>query len=194
VNEERDVGEFGVSLPPNARISRIALRPQERAMQITLEDGPAQRLVDARDVRAFYGARIRHETIRRAPKQGQRPSLGGIGAMAVTGVPINPSAIAQKYIAKDEPLHGEELHYVLGMRVAGIGELWYLLAASFNFRSSLGAQATYSTELNLRALVDQLGTFAPDAVQDSFFTALSKRLPLPPPLGSLIEFFRIASG
>jgi hypothetical protein len=82
---------------------------------------------------------------------------------------------------------------VFGMRIDGIDPLWYIMAASFNFRKALGPLATYSTELNVREFVKRFATFAPQAVEDSFFTAITKTLPLPPPVDTLIEFFRIVA-
>ena len=79
------------------------------------------------------------------------------------------------------------------MRVDNVGELWYLLADSFNFRYTLGKDAAYVTEFNVRTLVKRLAAFAPHAVQDSFFAAILGGLPLPPPVESLVEFFRIVA-
>ncbi len=192
MNEELfDPEEFGIKLPPHARMSSMRLDSEARLLRIVLDDDGIERSVHVNSLRAFHGARIRHETLTRIPKRSTgKPSLVGLGTMVATGVPINPSRIVEKIFSSDQVLQAEELHYVIGLRIDQIGEVWYLRASSFNFRKSLGSDATYSTEINLRHLVRKLGAFAPDAVQDAFFSAIINRSPLPPPLQSVVEFFR----
>jgi len=106
-----------------------------------------------------------------------------------TGLPI----ASRKVDPKQAPSKSEELHVCLALRVAGVAELWYLLATSFNFRKALGPDATYSGEMNLKLFVKRLAGFAPRAPQDAFFSALASGASLPPPVDSLLEFFRTAA-
>ena len=161
---------FSIELPPNARIDAMTFDDAQRALHVTLEGETQPRVVGADRLRALHGARIRHSIVKRAP-----------------------SGIMSKATGKETVVHDEELHYALALRVDGIAELWYLLASSFNFRKALGPLATYSTELNFREMTKRLAAIAPHAVQDSFFTATTQGMQVPPPVDSLFEFFRIVS-
>jgi hypothetical protein len=182
--------EFGVTMPPNARIGTIFFEPHMHAMRVQLADGGEERSVSAADVRSLYGARIRSISVQRTSPKSQGIALSHTVLKATTGLPqsvLDPSHRAGTEVVS------EDLNYAIAMRIEKLPELWYLNASSFNFRKALGDEATFSTELNLRALVRRLCEFAPDAVRDSFVTAVQQNLPLPPPIDSLLEFFRIVA-
>jgi len=186
--------EYAVQLPPNARISTLSFAPGAGSLRVFFSDGESERVVLPADVLALHGASIASQTLTRSPKKSSGQPLATLGMMAATGMPVNPAKLADKLFGSDQVRVGEEVHYVIGLRVAGQAGLWYLRASSFNFRQSLGEEATYSTELNLRRLARRLRAFAPDAVCDSFMTAFPNRLALPPPLGGLIDFLRVGAG
>ncbi|HXM19242.1 MAG TPA: hypothetical protein VN934_10615 [Candidatus Tumulicola sp.] len=182
--------EFEVVLPPNARIAGLRFEDAARTLHVAFEDGGVDRTLDGDGVRALHGARIRHETITTLPQR----SIGGEAMTAVALAAQTRKPPRQRLFEVREGFqHSEDLHFALAIRAAGIGQLMYLLASSFNFRKTLGADATYTTETNVRALVRKLAGFAPQAVQDSFFAAVLKGMALPPPVESLVEFFRTAS-
>jgi len=187
--ETTGVQEFGIELPPNARIKTIAFDAAAKMLRVGLEDGDAQRIVSVEKIRALHGARIRRESVTQLPPKAAGPALSSMALTASTGIPVALSSLGQKTTTVRE----ETLHYALALRVDGVGELWYLLADSFNFRAALGKDAAYVTEFNMRELVKRLAAFAPHAVQDAFFTAVVGSLPLPPPVDSLLEFFRIVA-
>lgn len=177
-----DGGEaLSVALPPNMRLTGVTFDDKSQALVVTFE-GDKTRTVPAPMIRALHGARIRHEAVvtTRLAQAGEALEPAGL---AMSARPVRRMAATVT----------EELHYALAMRVDGVDELWYLLGDSFNFRKSLRELATYSGELNVRAFVKRLSTFAPQAVRDSFFTAMLAHSPLPPPLNSLVEFFRIVA-
>jgi hypothetical protein len=181
---------FGVTMPPNARIGTIIFEPATRTIRVQLADGGEERAMTANELRSLYGARIRSVSVTRVPPKSQGIALSSTALKATTGLPqtvLDPTTRGGTEVVR------EDLNYALAMRIEKLPELWYLNASSFNFRKALGPDATYSTELNLRALVKRLCDFAPDAVRDSFFTAVQQNLPLPPPLESLLEFFRIVA-
>ena len=177
--------EFAVVLPPNSRLSGLHFDDTAHALHVSFSDGGSDRDVPIEKIVAFHGARIRHEKLVRSPKKiaSQAMSLGSVSGAG----PGSLSSVTGEIVST-----GEDLHFALALRVAGVGELWYLVANSFNFRKALGQEAGYSTEINFRALVRRLSAFAPRATQDGFFAALLGGLPLPPPVGSLIEFFKTA--
>jgi hypothetical protein len=181
---------FGIELPPNARIAGLVFDDAAHTLRVSFEDGGQERALGAGMLRALHGARIRHETITTLP----RKSIGG-EAMTPQALEASISKPPRQRLfdVREGFRHAEELHFALGIRASGIGEVMYLLAASFNFRKTLGAGATYTTEVNLRALVSRLAEFSPQAVQDGFCAAMLGGLPLPPPVDSLVEFFRTAS-
>jgi len=166
-----DSDEFGVSFPANARIAGIAFGDSE--MRVTLDDGGSERIVAPSAISAIHGASIRRESLRPAP--------------------LESSSIVERALGKEGVAVSEEVQYVVAIRVRSVGELWYLVADTFNFRKSLGSEAGYLSDQNLRAFLHRLTTFSPQAVQDGFVTAMLANLPLPPPLGGLLEFFRIVS-
>ncbi|MBC5825875.1 MAG: hypothetical protein GIX02_13855 [Candidatus Eremiobacteraeota bacterium] len=187
--------EFSIELPPNSRIRALKFEMEKDVLHVFFDDDGAERVLKPADLLALHGGYIRSETLTRTPtKSSSKPSFGSLGMMAMTGMPINPGKVVDKIISKDQVHLSEEFHFVLGLRVARTPALWYLRASSFNFRTALGPEATYSTEINCRQLVRRLCGFAPDAVRDNFITAYSQRLPLPPALNGLIEFLRVASG
>jgi hypothetical protein len=169
VNENID--EFGVTFPANARIAGIEFADSE--MRVHLEDGGSERIVAPSAIAAIHGASIRRESLRPAP--------------------LESSSIVERALGKEGVAVTQEMQYVVAIRVRSVGELWYLVADTFNFRKSLGAQAGYLSDQNLRAFLNKLTTFSPQAVQDGFVTAMLANLPLPPPLNSLLEFFRVVS-
>jgi hypothetical protein len=182
--------EFGVNMPPNARIGTIVFEPQSKTMRVALADGGEERVVASADVRSLYGARIRSISVTRVAPKSQGIALSPTVLKATTALPqtvFDPAHRTGTEVVR------EDLNYAIAMRIEKLPELWYLNASSFNFRKPLGNDATFSTELNLRALVRRLSDFAPDAVRDSCFTALGQNLPLPPPIDSLLEFFRIVA-
>lgn len=186
-----DAGEeFGVSMPPNARIGTLVFELPERRIRVQLADGGDERVVAAEELRALYGARIRHVSVTRVSAKAQGVALSPTALLATGRLPhttLDPSQRGGTEVTS------EELSYAIALRIDRLPELWYLNASSFNFRKALGDTATYSTELNLRGFTRRLAQFAPDAVRDGFFTAVIQGSPLPPPLDSLLEFFRLVS-
>jgi hypothetical protein len=130
----------------------------------------------------LHGARIRHEKLVRTPKKLGAPI---VTTHLSTGARPTVTSVTGDLVSTDE-----DLYFALALRAADVGQLWYLIADSFNFRKALGPDAGYSTEINFRALVRRLAAFAPRATQDGFFAAVLGGLPLPPPIGSIIEFFK----
>jgi hypothetical protein len=182
--------DFAVSMPPNARIGTLVFEVSDRTLHVALADGGEERIVNAQDLRSFFGARIRHVSVTRVPPKSQGIALTETSLKASGGLPqsaLNPNVRAGTEVVR------EDLNYAVAIRVEKLPELWYLNASSFNFRKALGENATYSTEINLRALVRRLSQFAPDAVRDGFFTAVLQNSPLPPPVESLLEFFRLVA-
>jgi len=179
---------FGLQLPPNARVKTITFDDAQRQMHVVLDGIEGEQIVPVDRIRSLYGARIRHESLTEYKSINQAHASVAFVTMATTGIPMAPKVNKQNVVVANE-----ELVFVFGMRIDGIDALWYIMAASFNFRKALGPLSTYSTELNVREFVKRLALFAPQAVEDSFFTAITKTLPLPPPVDTLIEFFRIVA-
>jgi hypothetical protein len=179
---------FGLQLPPNARVKTMTFDDAQHQMHVVLDGVEGEQIVPVERIRSLYGARIRHESLTEYKSINQAHASVAFVTMAATGIPISP-----KVNKHDVVVANEELVFVFGMRIDGIDALWYIMAASFNFRKALGPLSTYSTELNVREFVKRLASFAPQAVEDSFFTAITKTLPLPPPVDTLIEFFRIVA-
>ncbi|MBV8597137.1 MAG: hypothetical protein JOZ50_12935 [Candidatus Eremiobacteraeota bacterium] len=182
--------EFGVAMPPNARIGTLVFESPERRLRVQLADGGNERLVPLEQLQALYGARIRHVSVRRVSPRSQGAALSSTALQATGQLPRSALDPSQR---GGTEVTSEELYYAIALRVDKLPELWYLNASSFNFRKALGDAATYSTELNLKEFVRRLAAFAPDAVRDGFFTAILQGSPLPPPLDSLLEFFRLVS-
>jgi hypothetical protein len=183
-----DETSFGLHLPPNARVKTLTFDDAQRKIHVTLEGDDNEHLVPVERIRSLYGARIRHESVTEFKAINQAHASVAFVTTAMTGIPIAP-----KVNKSDVVVTTEELMFVFGLRVDGLDPLWYFMATSFNFRKALGPLATYSTELNVREFVKRFAGFAPQAVQDSFFTAITKSLPLPPPVDTLIEFFRVVA-
>lgn len=175
--------------PANARIESLTFDDTAKTLRVALRGANEPREASAANVAAVFGARIRHESAAIVSAGEGGINWGKLAVTAATGIPMG----VRNRGSKQAPVQGEELLYAIAMRIDGIGEVWYLLAASFNFRKALGPEATYSTEMNLRAFVKRLAAFAPRAVQDSFFAAMLGGTPLPPPLESLLEFLKSAS-
>ena len=179
---------FGLNLPPNARVKMLTFDDQNRQIRVTLEGVDEEQVIPVERIRSLYGARIRHESLTQYKSINQAHASVAFVTMATTGVAITP-----KVNKHEVTVANEELVFVFGMRIDGIDPLWYIMAASFNFRKALGPLSTFSTELNVREFVRRFASFAPQAVEDSFFTAITKTLPLPPPVDALIDFFRIVA-
>ena len=182
--------EFGDSMPPHARIGTLVFELPERRLRVQLADGGDERLIAAEELRALYGARIRHVSVTRVAPRAQGAALSS-AALLATG--ILPRAVLNPSSRQATEVTTEESYFAIAMRIDKLPELWYLNATSFNFRKALGNAATYSTELNLKEFVRRLTRLAPDAVRDGFFTAILQGSPLPPPVESLLEFFRLVS-
>jgi hypothetical protein len=182
--------EFGVEMPPNARIGTLTFETPERRLRVQLADGGDERLIPVEQLQALYGARIRHVSVRRVPPRSQGAALSSTALRATGQLPRSVLDPSQR---TGTEVTSEELYYAIALRIDKLPELWYLNASSFNFRKALGDAATFSTELNLKEFVRRLAAFAPDAVRDGFFTAILQASPLPPPLDSLLEFFRLVS-
>jgi hypothetical protein len=176
-------------LPPNARLDAIVFDDAAPVLRVVLRGETAERTVQPAIIAAVFGGRIRHETTAIVSASEGGINFGKVAFTMATGLPVG----IRKSSPKTKVAPGEELHYALAMRLDGVPELWYLLAASFNFRKALGPESTYSMETNLRAFVKRLAAFAPGAVQDAFFAAMIGGSPLPPPVESLLDFFRLAS-
>ncbi len=186
---DSEVSEFGVTLPPNRRVKTLLFDDAGKCVRVTLDEDETETTVPVERIRALHGARIRHESISQFKELNSAAAATvGLAVMATTGVPIAPTANKRAVTVTKE-----ELMYVFAVRVDGVDALWYIMAASFNFRKALGPLSTYSTELNVKEFVKRFASFAPHAVCDSFFTGVTKSLPLPPPVDTLIEFFRVAA-
>ncbi|HKW44705.1 MAG TPA: hypothetical protein VJN22_03550 [Candidatus Eremiobacteraceae bacterium] len=188
VQQVSESAAFGLQLPPNARVKTLTFDDAQRQIHVALDGVDDEQVVPVDRIRSLYGARIRHESLTEFKSINQANAAVAFVSMATTGIPVAPKVNKHNVVVT-----GEELVFVFGMRIDGIDTLWYIMAASFNFRKALGPLATYSTELNAREFVKRFASFAPQAVEDSFFTAITKALPLPPPLETLIEFFRIVA-
>jgi hypothetical protein len=169
VNEQGE--DFGISFPANARIASLDFGDGD--LRVHLDDGGSERIVSPKAIAAIHGATIRREGVHPAP--------------------LDTSSFVERVMGKEGSAVSEEIQYVIAMRATSVGELWYLVADTFNFRKTLGAEATNIFDQNLRALVRKLTTYAPQAVQDGFIAAMLADLPLPPALVSLMEFFRVVS-
>ena len=175
--------------PPNARIDALTFDDGTKTLHVTLKGDDAARSVLASSVSAFSGGRIRHASVTTISGGGGGISFGKIAMTAATGIPMGIT----KSGPKEKAVVGEDLHHALALRIAGIGDVWYLLAASFNFRKALGPDTTYSGDMNLRLFVKRLAGFAPEAARDAYVGAIVGGTPLPDPVDSLLEFLRRAA-
>ncbi len=166
-----DAGDFGISFPANARIASFEFGAGD--LHVHLDDGGSERIVSPSAVAAIHGASIRREAMHPAP--------------------LDTPSFVERALGKEGVVVSEDLQYVIALRISSVGELWYLVADTFNFRKSLGDEGGFVLDRNLRALLRKLTAFAPQAVLDGFVTALLADLPLPPPLNSLMEFFRVVA-
>jgi hypothetical protein len=107
--------------------------------------------------------------------------------------PLERGSLMDKFMGKESVAIEETFQHVVAMRVASAGELWYLVAETFNFRNALGADSEYVFDRNLRLLVRRLVDFAPQAQQDPFIAALLGGVALPPAMDGLLEFLRSVS-
>jgi hypothetical protein len=167
--------ELSVVMPPNARLSAVEFRDADRELRVSFADGGGRTVPGAR-IASLHGAQVRSELV--------PPALSDTSALRM----FRPFAPAHQVRA---PI--EELSYVFALRVDGVGELWYMLADSFNFRAALGPEGGYSTEGHLRALMQRVIAIAPQATRDDFVMALIGNVALPPPVDSVFEFFKTAA-
>ena len=174
--------------PGNLRIEVLTFDPDAGTMHVTLRGVDGVRDVGPASVAALFGARIRHDSVTPVVGKGGI-SFGKLAVTMATGIPVGIT----KGGSKEKAVVGQELVHALALRVTGIADVWYLLAASFNFRKALGPDATYATDMNLRAFVKRLAAFAPSAKRDPYVSAIVEGGQLPPPLESLLEFLRIAA-
>ena len=174
-----EIDKLSIQLPPHDRLSALEFRAD--SLHAVFADGRGK-VIAADSIISVSGARIRNEIV--APSM--LPYLGQPGMI------VQANAIQVSGADEPETKGSEEFSFVVMLRVLGMDELWYLVADSFNFRKSLGNDAGYSTEANFRMLVRKLAAFSPGATQDKFFAAVLGNLPLPPPLNSLVEFFKTA--
>jgi len=179
---ERD--KLSVQLPPHDRLTACEFR--NGSLHVLFADGRG-RVIKADSIIFLSGARIRNEVVAPAIPPALGRAYAGIDPQAFVRSEPGPSGQPG-----GEAQGADEFSFVVKLRVLGVAELWFLVADSFNFRKTLGADAGYSTEANLRTLVRRLAAFSPNATQDKFFAAVLGNAPLPPPVGSLVEFFKTA--
>jgi hypothetical protein len=171
-NTDQD-DELSVVMRPNSRLSTMEFHDADRALRVCFADG-GERTVPGANIASLHGAQVRSELV----------PLDDSDAARILR-PFAPMRLPNETI--------EEVSYVFGLRITGVGELWYALADSFNFRAALGAEAGYSTEGHLRALMRRISAIAPQAARDDFVMALIGNVALPPPVDSLFEFFKAAA-
>ena len=166
-------------LPPHARILDLHFDDACRQLSATVEgtEGRHVLVIDADRITALYGARVAEPPL--TSEVSDEYSL-----LTASTWPRSLRPHTRIPTAKETPVH-----LVLGMRISGVEELLFLVADSFNYRSALGPDAGYVTEDNLKNLLRRLAAFAPNASQHAFCRALLASRPLPPAVGSLVEFF-----
>lgn len=175
--------------PPNARIDLLAFDDGAKAISVSLRGGEGSRTVDAASIAGLFGARIRHEQTMVIKDASRTLDIGTLAATTAIGMPV----LRQKKGTESTAI-SEHVQHALALRVAGVTEVWYLLAESFNFRKALGPDAGYSSELNLKAFVKRLAAFASAAKKDAYFEVVaSGGKELPPPVETLIEFLKTAA-
>ena len=165
-------------LPPHARILDLHFDDVCRQLSATVEgtEGHHVLVIDADRITALCGARVAEPTLTSVYDE--------YSLLTASTWPRSLRPHTRIPTAKEIPVH-----LVLGMRISGVEELLFLVADSFNYRSALGPDAGYVTEDNLKNLLRRLAAFAPNASQDAFCRALLDPRPLPPAVGSLVEFF-----
>lgn len=168
-----------VVLPPHWRITSIMFQPADHVLQVSLAETAAPCKVPAEHIRAFFGARI----LREVKQIDNTTPLQRFLTFSTWPRSLRPHTQGAQTLE-------EVFDLAIAMRVAGVAELWFLIAESFNFCATLGSAASYSTRQNFAQLMQQLVAFAPTASQDRFFRAFSTGRALPPSMNSLFEFFR----
>ena len=168
-------------VPVHARLTRLRFDEDESTLHASVESASEEYAVGVSQLKALYAAQVRAEP------PGKREVVEDFMRNVLTAStwPRRLRPHTQAEVPAEE-----ELHFVVALRVKDVAELWYLVADSFNFRESLGGDANYATEFNLRTFVRRLAIFAPGAAQNPGFRALVAHRPMPAPLSSLIEFFR----
>jgi hypothetical protein len=167
-----EVGEdFAVSFPANGRMTSIEFGDGQ--LHVQLEEDSVERSVPAASLTAIHGSSIRRQEMHPAP--------------------LESSSFLEKFFGKEGVAVSEDEQYVVAIRSSAVGEVWYLVADTFNFRKSLGPEAGYLLDQNLKQLLAKVVAAAPQAVLDSFVTAMLAGYALPPPVDSLLEFLRRAS-
>lgn len=165
--------ELSVVMPPNARMSAMEFHDAAHELRVSFADGGG-RTVPGASIASLQGAQVRSELVPLDDTTASR--------ILRPFAPMRPPSEAI-----------EEFSYVFALRVSGVGEIWYALADSFNFRAALGPGAGYSTDGHLRALMQRITALAPQASRDDFVMALIGNVALPPPVDSVYEFFKTAA-
>jgi hypothetical protein len=171
--------------PPNVRIDTIVFDDDARSIRVALRGVEEPKDFAAASILGLFGGRIRHDSVT-TTSAGGGINFGKLAITVATGIPVGVSNKGPK----EKSVVGKDFHHALALRVADVPIILYLLAASFNFRKSLGAESTYSTETNLKLFVKRLAAFAPQAAKDEYIAATVGNTPLPDPLDSLLDFFR----
>ncbi|HZV79916.1 MAG TPA: hypothetical protein VFF60_09945 [Candidatus Binatus sp.] len=184
MKSDEGAGELSVHMPAHARLATISLQAAPLALKAGFTDGGEQ-AIPATAIAALSGASIRTEMI---SLEAEHHTVHGL----IIDSTMYPRGSMRTWRYTGPGLSSEGATLVFGLRTRGPGELLYLVADSFNFRATLGADAGYSTEMNLRELVRRVAALAPTATRDDFVKAIIGRVPLPPPLASLVEFFKVA--
>jgi len=169
--------DLSVVMPPHARLRAMEFLSTGE-LRVSFQDGGDQ-ITNADRIAGLYGAQVRSELVPQAADPSIAGGLYWPGFLRRSMPPKQTDAI-------------EGTSFVFALRVSGVGELWYALADSFNFRAALGSAAGYATESNLRALMQRLSEIAPNATRDDFVMALIGNVALPPPVDSVFEFFKAA--
>jgi hypothetical protein len=169
--------DLSVVMPPHARLRAMEFL-DGGDLRVSFQDGGDQ-VVGADRIAGLYGAQVRSEMVPHAADPSIAGGLYWKGFLGRSKPPAQTDAI-------------EGVSFVFALRVTGVGELWYALADSFNFRAALGSSAGYATEANLRGLMRRLSAIAPKATRDDFVMALIGNVALPPPVDSVFEFFKTA--
>jgi hypothetical protein len=186
-NSDDGALEFESQFPLNHRITALTFNDAEKMLDVDL-DNEDLFSVPAHGIVNLYGGRLLRTVTHVVGGKGGAAGavLGGLTNVA-SGKGLKMQDAAASNFRKQQ-----EYQYVIALRIYGMDPIWYFMASSFNFRKALGEDALYATDLNVRALVKKLAAFCTDAERDKFITStcIGTQAPLPPPLGSLMEFFR----
>lgn len=169
--------DLSVVMPPHGRLSSVQFL-ETGELRVSFADGGDQ-IIGADKVSGLYGAQVRSELV----PQASDPSLAG---------GLFWQGFARRSVPPKSSDSIEGASFVFALRVKDVGELWYALADSFNFRAALGPDTGYATEANLRLLMQRLIGIAPKASRDDFVMSLVGNVALPPPIESVFEFFKTA--